>query len=46
MPLIAAMNVLDSNSNDFLNDKKLSTIVQFYKDIHINEILLELFLFS
>ncbi|XP_066965664.1 uncharacterized protein [Macrobrachium rosenbergii] len=40
MPLISAMNALDCNSNDFLNDKKMSTIVEFYKDIHIDEILL------
>ncbi|XP_066980069.1 zinc finger MYM-type protein 1-like [Macrobrachium rosenbergii] len=40
MPLIAAMNALECNFNDFLNDKKLSAIVEFYKDIHIDEILL------
>ncbi|XP_066971900.1 uncharacterized protein [Macrobrachium rosenbergii] len=36
------MNALDCNSNDFLNDKKLSTIVEFYKDIHIDETLLNI----
>ena len=40
MALIATMNALDCNSNDLLNDKKLSTILQFYKGIHIDEVLL------
>ena len=40
MPLISAMNALHCNSSDFLVCEKLSSILQFYKDVYINEILL------
>ena len=40
MPLISAMNAFDCNSSDFLVYEKLSSILQFYKDIYIDEILL------